>query len=368
MQFQIFLMLLKTKKSKAKFSAAPPDTEVRKKIKLDHSDLHVINPLWEPTSFSDVPAPAHATPDITDVSGSGRAPSTSITSAGVAVPAPAHATPAVTSGSGRAPSTSITSADVAVPAPAHATPDITSGSGRAPSTSITSADVAVPAPAHVTPAVINDDPVPAGVHVIAPVTSDISAIELSDGAAPTSTPQPGPLPALPLAPASNPSVESAARAALIQSAFPPRVPAPQIPAAAVLPVPAASVSVAQGPKMTATSILTSRNLCAQDWIKRYKGTRAAFAIYWGSILGTAEEERWKTASHNAKVVAGQNYSHRDIKEVVAPDAEREHIDPAAAASGDVAAVAGGAAVGSGGIEFVAWQAATSVWVLGPSRS
>ncbi|KAJ7440674.1 hypothetical protein B0H11DRAFT_2252817 [Mycena galericulata] len=149
-----------TKKSKAKFSAAPPDTEVRKKIKLDHSDLHVINPLWEPTSFSDVPAPAHATPDITDV----------------------------------------------------------------------------------------------------------------------------------------------------------------------------SVGVGSGSKHL--------NYNYVGWCRRPRP-------------GPCDTRR--------------HYSHRDIKEVVAPDAEREHIDPAAAASGDVAAVAGGAAVGSGGIEFVAWQAATSVWVLGPSR-
>ncbi|KAJ7460428.1 hypothetical protein B0H11DRAFT_2316011 [Mycena galericulata] len=273
------------RKRSTKSGAGPPATEVRKKIKLDDSDMLVINPLWEPDPSSNLPEIMQAAPgQQSEV----RGPGTSDTSADdiddpASLAVLPHATPTVTSDAFPIPIP-------AAAAAAHATN--------------TSADVPTPVPALAYAMTASLVSTPTATNAIT-VISDASAIDQSTGPAPASIPQTTSGEAARLAPASDPTA-AAARAALIKTAFPSQIAAPKSPPVATPPAPTAFVSVAQGPKMTATNSLTARNLCAQDWIKRTKGTRAAFALYWDSIRGTAEETRWNTDSRKAKACATEN--------------------------------------------------------------
>ncbi|KAJ6595475.1 hypothetical protein B0H10DRAFT_2442024 [Mycena sp. CBHHK59/15] len=62
------------------------------------------------------------------------------------------------------------------------------------------------------------------------------------------------------------------------------------------------------PKMTATTSLTPRNLCAREWISKYHGTRPAFTAFWNNIVQneSEEEERWNKRSVEAKASAQRN--------------------------------------------------------------
>ncbi|KAJ6525828.1 hypothetical protein DFH09DRAFT_1095541 [Mycena vulgaris] len=190
-------------KKASEASTAPPTTEARRKVKLDDSELHVLNPLWDPPTSE--------------------------------------------------------SSDVLIPV---ASPS--EGSAAVPVTNTAQ---------------------PRGSPVIAGDTLTSSPIETPaspNGEATIVVPVP------PVSPPSDaPAADAAAvQAALIQSAFPPQVPALlPAPAASATAVPtgvAPSVPASQGAKMTATNSLTD------------------------SIMGTAEEERWKTKSRKAKASAAQN--------------------------------------------------------------
>ncbi|KAJ7659653.1 hypothetical protein DFH06DRAFT_1130423 [Mycena polygramma] len=122
----------------------------------------------------------------------------------------------------------------------------------------------------------------------------------------------------PSAAVSNPVTDGLAHAALIQSAFPPKlpepptIPVPAPPAASLAsPVTALTAPSTGGvskkePRMTAGNTLTPRNLCSKEWINTKHGSRSEFAAYWTSIVGTDEEKRWNKVAAEAKASATLN--------------------------------------------------------------
>ncbi|KAJ7101163.1 hypothetical protein C8R44DRAFT_888127 [Mycena epipterygia] len=223
---------------------APPN-EPRKKIKLDDTTLMAFNPLWEPLPTSETPDPFAAAPELLH-----------------AIPVP------------------ITLGDAG---PSEA-------SSGVPVAAATAEAIIVSLPA-VSVEVLTASPM--GGAAASPLT-------ISETVGPTVLPPSA-------GAAAEAEAEAATRNALIQTAFPPRIPAaPPLPSAtSSTSAPPGAVKVTKAAKMVPTSSLTARNLCSRDWVDKHHGTRAAFVLYWESLTKD-ELQHWNTISATAKANAATN--------------------------------------------------------------
>ncbi|KAJ6566791.1 hypothetical protein B0H19DRAFT_1257977 [Mycena capillaripes] len=174
--------------------------------------------------------------------------------------------------------------------------------------------------------------IPVSSGLVTAVAGDPSATSMSAIPEPQATPDPNanPDPPEPRRPSSvdppieaDPVVAAAARANLIQSAFPAQLPAPPAP-----PAPPANSTEAdkKDSKMTATNSLTPRNLCAIDWIKQHNGTRLDFGVYWDSIKKTQTGKAWNKLSAERKAQAAASTAQALASE---PNGARGSGSPAA---------------------------------------